>query len=109
MRPESDVIEALSDVQETFSLRTWGGKYQIEKRPQGGIVGFGIRQAIKGVFHGRDNDTVVEVESALGAGTREKVQTCTHFEYFLQPDVQKEIRSLRWRVLSLARETTPIG
>jgi hypothetical protein len=94
MRPDSDFIGALGSAKDDFLMSTWGGECDLDKLSSGAFA-YGLREAITGAFGGVANDTVVGVDSALGAGTPQKVlASCTHFQYFSKPEVRDEIRSL---------------
>src|SRR5262249_33019505 len=94
MRTDSGLVEGLRAMTEEFSMRTWGGVCDIDNLHDGGVARV-ARDAIHGAFRGKPNDTVVDADSATGAGTPVKViPRCSHFEYFLQPEVVAEIQAL---------------
>jgi hypothetical protein len=95
MRPQSGLVAGLSGVKEPFSLRTWAAECEVDNLPAGAAA-FAHGELPFGIFGGAANDTVVAVDSAIGAGTPQKVlNECTHSQYFAHPDVYREIRLLR--------------
>lgn len=87
----SDALSTLTALTQTLDLSAWGSRFDVNRS----VSGFGIETTgfLLGSLGNISHDLVVPTASALGGGNRHPLLTCSHTQYFSEPDVRAAIRA----------------
>jgi hypothetical protein len=91
MREDSEALCLLNAYGDWTRVSSWGSQFRIDSNRSG--FGIFVTGTLLGALSGIPNDLVVPTHSALGFGNPQPALSCSHTQYFEQPEVQAAIRN----------------